>query len=54
MGSRRSMTSNVTATLRFVLLIVLIALASAVIALHERPLRTGSGLPAPAARTLPV
>jgi hypothetical protein len=48
------MTSSVTATLRFVLLIVLIALASAVIASHERPLKTGAGLPAPAARTLPV
>lgn len=54
MGPRRSMTFSVTATLRFVLLIVLIALASAVIALHERPLKTGAGLPAPAARTLPV
>ena len=53
MGPRRSMTLNVTATLRFVLLIVLIAAASAVIALHERP-RSSSGLPAPAARTLPV
>ena len=49
MPSRRSMTVSVTATLRFVLLIVLIALASAVIALHERPLRSSSGLPAPAA-----
>lgn len=49
MPARRSMTVTVTATLRFVLLIVLIALASAVIALHERPLRTGAGLPAPAA-----
>lgn len=48
------MPSNVTATLRFVLLIVLIAVASAVIALHERPLRSSSGLPAPAALTLPV
>ena len=49
MPARRSMTLTVTAMLRFVLLIVLIALASAVIALHERPLRTGAGLPAPAA-----
>ena len=48
------MTLSVTATLRFVLLIVLIALASAVIALHERPPRSSSGLPAPAALTLPV
>lgn len=49
MPARRSMTLNVTATLRFVLLIVLIALASAAIALHERPLRSGAGLPAPSA-----
>ena len=54
MQTRRSMTVSVTATLRFVLLIVLIALASAVIALHERPLRTGASLPAPAALTLSV
>jgi len=32
------MTVSVPATLRFVLLIALIALAAAVIALHERPL----------------
>jgi hypothetical protein len=43
------MTLSVTATLRFVLLIVLIALASAVIALHERPLKTGTGHQAPVA-----
>jgi hypothetical protein len=43
------MTVNVTATLRFVLLIALIALASAVIALHERPLKTGAAHPAPVA-----
>jgi hypothetical protein len=48
------MTSSVTDALRFVLLIVLIALASAVIALHERPVRSSSGLPAPAALTLSV
>ena len=54
MGPRRSMTFTVTATLRFILLLVLIALASALIALHERPQRSSSGLPAPAALTLPV
>jgi hypothetical protein len=43
------MTLSVTATLRFVLLIVLIALASAAIALHERPLKTGAAHEAPAA-----
>ena len=43
------MTVKVTATLRFVLLIALIALASAVIALHERPLKTGAAHPAPVA-----
>jgi hypothetical protein len=37
------MTVSVTATLRFVLLIVLIALASAVIALHERPVGSSAG-----------
>ncbi|MGZ4389708.1 MAG: hypothetical protein ACXVZL_10035 [Gaiellaceae bacterium] len=38
-----------SATLRFALLIVLIALASAVIALHERSPGSSAGLPAPAA-----
>ena len=49
MPLRRSMTVSVTATLRFVLLIVLIALASAVIALHERPSGSNVGVPAPTA-----
>jgi len=40
---------SVTATLRFVLLIVLIALASAVIALHERSSGSSARLPVPAA-----